>query len=275
MAVQSARRSVVRLIGHPRVTIDGVDQPVPAGSQRLLAFVALPRFRLERGYVAGTLWPCCDDVRAIGNLRSALWRLRCAGIPVIVADKRSLSLAPDTEVDVDHVAAWAARLIAGRTDPADLDAAAGCLPEDAGDVAWVEACDLFPAWSDGWAQLERERLRQRVLHALEALAGELVVRGRTAEAISAATGVVAIDPLRESAQRCLLAAHLAAGDRAAADRAYAGFAVLVRRELGVEPSRRLTALLTQSTTEIQPTAVTIRTSSADGARPTSIPSWAR
>jgi DNA-binding SARP family transcriptional activator len=270
MVDQALHHSTVRLIGHQlRVTVDGIGHQVPAGSQRLLAFVALPRIRLERAYVAGTLWPSCDDVRAIGNLRSALWRLRCAGIAVIVSDKRSLGLASGTDVDVHHVAAWAGRLIAGRPEPDDLEVNAGRLPDADGGTALVEACALFPAWRDEWALLEHERLRQRVLHALEAVAGLLAEGGRAADAVTVATIAVAIDPLRESAQRSLIAAHLAAGDGAAATVAYSSFADRVRRELRVEPSRRLAALLPQ------PAAVTIRASSEDGSMPTSVPSWTR
>ena len=82
---------------------------MPTGGQRLLAFVALHPARLDRGYVAGVLWPVGGDVRAIGNLRSALWRLRAAGIDVVGADKHTLALAPSARVDVHAVAAWAGR----------------------------------------------------------------------------------------------------------------------------------------------------------------------
>lgn len=266
MAVQDAHRSIVRLIGHPRVSVDGAEHDVPAGSGRLLAFVALQRIRLERCYVAGTLWPACDDVRAIGDLRSALWRLRCAGINVILADKRSLILDPAVDVDVHLVAAWAGRLISGCPEEDDLEISHGQLTDPCGATAIVEACELLSAWDDEWAVLDRERLRQRVLHALEAAVRLLARDGRTGEAIRTATAVVAIDPLRESAQRSLVEAHLAAGDRHSAVSAYASFRDIARRELGLSPSRRLTELLTQSAELI------IRVSTADGPMPASVPS---
>ena len=130
----------------------------------------------------------------------------------------------------------------------------------------VEACQLFSTWGEEWAVLERERLRQRVLHALEAAVRLLQRDGRTGEAVLMASAVVAIDPLRESAQRCLVEAHLAAGDRPSALVAYASFRDIALRELGVSPSRRLTGLLAQSAELI------ISVSSGEGPMPTSVPS---
>jgi DNA-binding SARP family transcriptional activator len=105
------------------------------------------------------------------------------------------------------------------------------------------ACHLLPGWYDEWAVLERERIRQRVLHALEALSAALSEQGRHAEAVDAALRAVLEEPLRESGQRALLRAYLAQGNLAEAQRAYVRFAQLVRSELGVEPSRQITALM--------------------------------
>jgi DNA-binding SARP family transcriptional activator len=255
MAVDDRHQPTVGLFGCPRVIVGGAANVVPRGSRRLLAFVALHRVRLERGYVAGVLWPLGDDVRATANLRSALWRLRCAGIDVIATDKRSVMLVPGTAVDVHTIAEWAGRLISGQAQPGDFDI--GQLPAD--------ACELFPGWSDDWVVLERERLRQRVLHALEVLARLLSEQGRHAEAIRAALRAVGVEPLRESAQRALISSHLAGGSTVAATCAYASFAELVRRELGIEPSRRIASLIPQPEPE-----VIIRISEIDGSRPTSV-----
>lgn len=264
MAVHGVRRSMVRLVGHPRVLIGGIEREVPTGGRRLLAFVALRRTRLERCYVAGTLWPACNDVRAIGDLRSALWRLRCAGIDVVLADKRSLILDPAVDVDVHLVAAWAYRLISGQPTPDDLAVSDGRLRDSHGATVIMDACRLLSTWNEDWAVLERERLRQRVLHALEAAARLLALDGRAAEAVRVAALAVAVDPLRESAHRSLLEAHLAAGDRPSALAAYASFRDLSRSRLGIEPSRRLTEVLTQ------PDELIIRVNSGEGSMPTSV-----
>ncbi len=199
----------LHLFDGPYVVVAGRRREVPEGSKRLVAFVALNEGRVDRRSAAGTLWPVGNDERAAGNLRSALWRLRGAGIDVVQADKAVLRLAAGATVDLCVLADWAARLIEGRATDADL--AAG---------AWrSSAFDLLPGWYDDWVVFERERLRQRLLHAMEALSRILVAARRCAEAVEVAMTVVGLDPLRESAQRVLVEAHLAEGNVAEARRA--------------------------------------------------------
>jgi DNA-binding SARP family transcriptional activator len=231
-----ATRAYVHLFGGPYVTHDGDRLAVPEGSKRLLAFVALRGCAVERRHVAGTLWPCGDDGRAAGNLRSALWRLRGAGIEVLECDKWSLRLAGDVAVDVHAVHAWADRLIADRLRPGDLTLS----------PVRLDALDLLPGWYDDWTTLERERLRQRVLHALEALSRELSHAGRHADAVEVAISAINAEPLRESAQRCLIAAHVGEGNWVEARHAFVAYRDLLRRELGVSPSRQLAAFVYDS-----------------------------
>jgi DNA-binding SARP family transcriptional activator len=103
--------------------------------------------------------------------------------------------------------------------------------------------DLLPGWYDDWVIFERERIRQRFLHALEALSRHLIAVGRFADAVEAAISVVSGDPLRESANRVLIEAHLAEGNVVEARRAYKRYRDTVRRELGVEPSEQLARLM--------------------------------
>ena len=233
---RSADQTYVNLFAGPSVTVAGRRFDVPEGSKRLLAFVSLSRGPVERRRVAGTLWPLVDDVRAAGNLRSALWRLKGSEIDVIECDKVCLWLRPTTVVYVDVLGAWAERLVAGRPRPGDLDV----FPWHADHV------ELFPGWYDDWALFEREHQRQLLLHALEALSRQLSVRGRGAEAVLAATAAVAAGPLRESAQSALVEAHLCEGNLVEARRAYLTYRDIALRELGVEPGARLQSLITAS-----------------------------
>jgi DNA-binding SARP family transcriptional activator len=226
-------RSELYLIGGIHAVVDGHAIEVPDGGSRLLVYVALRGGRVDRRQIAGTLWPVGDDARAAGNLRSALWRLRGAGLDLLEGDHSWLAVAEHVVVDVDQVGAWAARLVAGRLEPGDL------MPRP----GWSDALDLLPAWHDDWVVFERERLRQRMLHALEAMSRELVARNRQAEAVDVAMAAVAAEPLRESAQRVLLEAHLAEGNQIEAHRCFARYRDLARRELGVSPSPELGALL--------------------------------
>lgn len=225
--------AVVHLFGGPYVTIGQERRDVPEGSKRLLAFVALRNVRVERRYAAGALWPIGNDVRAAGNLRSALWRLRGAAIDVLAADKWSLSLCAGVTVDTQMIDDWATRLINGTPVLADLAA----LPTH------VDGLDLLPGWCEDWAIMERERMRQRMLHALEALSRRFATLGRYADAVEVAITAVNAEPLRESAQRALIEAHLAEGNLVEARRGYGTYRDLVRRELDVEPSRDLAALV--------------------------------
>lgn len=225
--------TTVHLFEGPYVTCGGERQAVPEGSKRLLAFVALRRGRVERPYAAEALWPFGDDERAAGNLRSALWRLRRAGIDVIVSDKWSLALADHVVVDVQRLSEWASRLIHGAALPEDHSLAR--LPAD--------ALKLLSAWLDDWVIIERERMRQRVLHAMESLSRRLTAMGRYNEAVGVALTAIAAEPLRESAHRALIETHVAQDNRIKADQAFRTFQALIRSELGVDPSRELAALV--------------------------------
>jgi DNA-binding SARP family transcriptional activator len=202
---------------------------IPEGSKRLLMFVALTGGRANRRHAAGTLWPYGDDERAAGNLRSALWRLRCADIDILHSDKCSLYLDPDSTVDIAQLYAWASQIIDGRIEGNDFDLV---------DLN-LEAVHLLPGWYEDWVVFERERLRQRLLHAMESLARKRIERRQFAGAIEAAMLAVGIEPLRESAQRVLIDAHLAEGNLIEARRVFATYRDLLSDELGILPSRDL------------------------------------
>jgi DNA-binding SARP family transcriptional activator len=234
MAQLPAATSVLRLVNGPFVTsANGLRLEVPEGSKRLLVFVALHPGQVERRFAAGALWPVGDDNRASGNLRSALWRLNRASIDLIAADKRHLRMRPGVAVDVHLVCEWAVRLITGKHARTDLLVLRTV----------IEALDLLPGWYDEWVLLERERLRQQLLHGLEALSTHLAAVGRCAEAIDAAILAVNAEPLRESAQRVLLQAHLAEGNRAEGRRGLESYRTLLRQELGIDLDPELTTIL--------------------------------
>jgi DNA-binding SARP family transcriptional activator len=81
------------------------------------------------------------------------------------------------------------------------------------------------------------------MHALEALADRLAAARRYGEALQAAHAAVLAEPLRESAHRAVVRAHLAEGNVSEAARAYDAFRVLLADELGVAPTRQMSELL--------------------------------
>jgi DNA-binding SARP family transcriptional activator len=223
---------LVNLLRGPYVRLNGRRTEVPEGSKRLLAYVCLSSGPVERRRVAGALWPDGDEVRAAGNLRSALWRLKGGGIEVIDSDKAQLWLRPGTLVDVDVLCSWARRLVRDRPLPEDLELA-----------DWHAASlDLLPGMDDEWVVIEREYRRQLLLHALEALSRHLVATGDAGKAVVVASAAVAAEPLRESSQLVLIEAHLAEGNISEARRSFEVYRQLATRELGVEPGGRLRRL---------------------------------
>jgi len=223
---------LVRVLGGLSLTCAGRRVPVPPGSRRLLAYLALHPDGVDRRVAAGVLWPDVEDCRAAGNLRSALWRLQQVGCPLVVAEQSWLGLREDVEVDLARLEAWATRVLANSPAPGDLGV-------DPGPIAELE---LLPGWYEDWVLTVRERLQLRLLHALEALSRLLRRAGRPAAAVEAVHVAVLAEPLRESGQRALIEAHQAAGDWIAARRQYDAFRSILRREIGVEPSAELTAV---------------------------------
>ncbi|GAA0712596.1 transcriptional regulator [Dactylosporangium roseum] len=213
---------------------DGVRLPVPVAVERLLAFVALGNRRISRARVAGALWPDAVPSRSTGCLRTALWRLRRVSDGVLDVTGTDLTLEAGIRVDVLESFAAVRRMQAG--EPV-LDRHSP-LPD------WL-TMDLLPDWPDEWVAGWRGRWRMLRLHVLELLAARLATAGRYSEAVDVALAAIQDEPLRESAHRSLIAAHLAAGNRAAAVRAYYDLTTLLDRELGIAPSPEIGRLLTR------------------------------
>jgi DNA-binding SARP family transcriptional activator len=204
---------------------------LPRGVQRLVAHLGLSH-RPARAAVAGLLWPDVPEPQAHGSLRSALWRLHKVAPGIVDVSGGVLSLAPAVRVDVREFDVWAHSALDPR---ADVDPV---IPAGAG-----SAGDLLPGWYDDWVLLERERLRQLRLHALEALADKLTAVGRHGEAVQVAHAAVRTEPLRETAHRTLMRIHLAQGNVAEAIRTCESFRALLFQELGVAPSPQMEELV--------------------------------
>ncbi len=212
-----AAPTTLLLFGEPRLAVGEAVVTLPEGGKRLIAYAALHRGRLDRRHAAGVLWPGCDDERATGNLRSALWRLRTAHLDVLEADQRQVWLRPGVATDAAQVVAWAQRLIGGGPATAQDE------------PAWRRSRPgLLPGWSDEWVGPHRERLRQRVLHAMEARARSLLAAGNPGRAVAAARLLTAAEPLRATAHRILAESLRAAGEPGAARTVEVGFRTRAR-----------------------------------------------
>lgn len=206
---------------------------LPGSVQRVVAFVALRGSPQRRSTVAGMLWPDTGDDQAAANLRTALWRLNRSGAGVVESSRSLLAIPGSVDIDL-HAIMSATRLIIddGDFDVCSLDVNARHL-----------GGELLPDWHDDWVLFERERLRQLRLHALEALCVRFSRNGRHLAAIEAGLFAVSTDPLRESAHRALIEAHLAEGNVAEALRQYDVCAIQLEEALGLAPTASLRALV--------------------------------
>lgn len=227
--VPSARLS---LLNEFQLLVGQASVSVAPGVRRLLAALGLAERPTARSRIAGQLWLDVPEWRALGNLRSALWRLHRLARPVVRSIDDRIGLEPDVEVDVAELQRLTSRIIEGadQVTPREL-------------AVLTTASDLLPGWDDEWVIVERERLRERRLHALECVGEALLLKSDLPSAARAATAAVEIEPFRESAQRLLVRVHLQNGDRAAAMRAYMRYRQLLDEELGIGPSDLMEELL--------------------------------
>lgn len=220
----------------------------------LLAYVTVESDRAhQRSQVAGVLWPDQPEERARHNLRQALTTLRRSigaddDEPCLLVQRETIAVNPDSRLDLDvhHIQ----RLLHEREQHAHADAPR-CIPctrrlEQAVELYRGEFLEGFSVPDsesfEEWTVIWRERLRERILRALDDLAASYRAQGDTSGAIQAVRRQLEIDPVREAAHRDLMALLWQSGNRAAALAQYARCVSSLEEELGVEPEDETTAL---------------------------------
>jgi DNA-binding SARP family transcriptional activator len=231
MTVALAQDWHLSLLGAWRLRRGGNAVTAASREQRLIACVGLLGCR-HRSFLAGLLWPKSSETQAAGNLRTSVWCIAHAFPHLLKAGADTLELHESVRVDVTALQRNVATL------QAQPDAR---IPDSY--LEDLSRADLLPGWYDDWVIFEQERLRQMRLSALEQMAQHHLAAGEPGRAVIAALSAASIEPLRESAHLLLVQAHLAAGNRAAAVRAYTMFSSLLEGELGVQPSHQLTDLV--------------------------------
>jgi len=191
------------------------------------------------------------EEHAHGSLRSSLWRVQTVAPGLITASGGTLAIAHDVIVDVHELTEWTRLAM----DP-------HCATDGirTGDLGLP--CELLPGWYDDWVLLERERLRQLRMHALEALAEKYAAARRYGEAVQAAYAAVRAEPLRESAHRTVVRVHLAEGNIAEAVRAYQSFEAILADEMGAAPTPQMCRLVDclpgrRTVAELKPTRLSV------------------
>jgi DNA-binding SARP family transcriptional activator len=220
------------LLGGFSLTMHGRVLRIGGSGQRLISYLALARRPVPRAKVAADLWDRSDEARAGTNLRTTLWRLPRGGDGIVGREGPTLELVPGLVVDVDELE----RLASDPEARAGPDAARGL----------ISMGELLPGWGELWAVEERERLHELRLAALAEAAQTRLDGGNAAQALTLATSAVRAEPLRESSWRLVIASHLALGNLADVQRAYSEYVELLRRELGLGPSRMLRMQLAEA-----------------------------
>lgn len=222
----------LRLLGGFAATRDGREISLPASSRRLVSATALYAGPLPRLEAAQRLWPHLSPRSALGSLRTAVSRLNSSHSAILATGPGYVALADNVEVDVHALEAFARRLIDG---PVTDDFAEESIKR--------LTMTVLPDSDDDWLRMERDRLRDLFLHAIEAHAMRLSAVGNYALALEAIHAGLAVDPVRETAAATLISIHLTEGNRPQAVRSYRDFRERLRAIIDVEPADELRALV--------------------------------
>lgn len=224
----------ISLLGGFGLSDGHVDIAIAEGPQRLLAFLALRKRPVRRVIAAGALWPDVSREHAASSLRSTLARLDEGARSALVVTAAQLAIADTITVDLWESEALARRLV-GPHESLTVHATSAEID--------ALSSDVLPDWYDDWVIVEAEAWRSQRLHALEALADDLRSEGSYGQASAVAQAAIDADPLRESPRAALIRIHMAEGNVSDAIREFAQYRELLQRELGLEPTPRLQALL--------------------------------
>ncbi len=202
--------------------------------QSLLAYLILHGNKVHtRQQLAFHFWPDSTEKQARTNLRKAIYRFRHA-LPeleqFLLLDKQMVQWRPDGPFVLD-VAEFETAIT--QAERAESNGEKRPFLEQAIRKYQV---DLLPNLYDDWVLVERERLHQRFISALEQLIDLLEHERQYQPAIEFTQRLLRYDPLREASYRRLIRLQALAGNVAGALRTYHTCATTLQRELGVDPS---------------------------------------
>ncbi|MCI0397072.1 MAG: tetratricopeptide repeat protein [Chloroflexi bacterium] len=229
------------LLGPPEVRLDGAPLVLPSAKVRaLLFYLAVTGRPHDRGHLAGLLWGDLPEESARRNLRVALNKLRQRLNEHLLADYQTLAFNPEAPHWLD-VAVLEETRQAEREAGRGLRAAVALYRGEFLHGFQVRDAPEFEAWMT----LERERLRQKVLAARQALAEAAEAQGDVAAAIEDVRAILAIDSWREEAHQQLMRLLAQSGRRSQALAQYEICRRILAEELAVEPAPATVALYEQ------------------------------
>ncbi|MEO1126168.1 MAG: BTAD domain-containing putative transcriptional regulator, partial [Cyanobacteria bacterium J06639_16] len=205
-------------------------------SQALLAYLVLHRHAPQpRQHLAFVLYPDIYDAHARTALRKDLFKLRQA--------------LPNAEQFIQIEAKTIQWNKAGSftLDMIDFEAALNQVAQRAVEDLTGKQCqlkaaiaqyrgELLPSLDYDWIVQAREQLHQRYLNALDELIRLLEQQQQYRQAIRYGQQLLQAEPLRESTYQTLMQLQGEHGDRAAAIQTYHQCMIMLRDELGIDPS---------------------------------------
>jgi DNA-binding SARP family transcriptional activator len=236
----------IRLFGQLQVQRD--DQVLDAWNSRkgheLLAYLLLHRERPHtRQALADLLWPDSSTEQSMKYLRHTLWQLQTVldhSIQVTDPESLGLNLNAGLWLDVMEFEQAYARVqgISGE----EWDGQRAQIVQEALNLY---RGDLLEGWYQDWCLFERERLQRIYLSMLEKQMAYCEAHGQYEVGLACGTCALRYDVAHERVHRRLMRLYYLAGDRTAALRQYERCVILLREELGVEPSERTVTLYRQ------------------------------
>lgn len=234
---------LIRLAGLVAIEHDG---SAPRHLLSAQAQVAFARMTLERAsgtsrdQLADTVWPDELPDTWASALRSVVSRVRAfvagtqaASEATLVAQggRYLLRLPADAVVDLERAEAEV-------SEATEAFAAGACADAQRLTTAAVSCLErpFLPNHEGEWVTNVRERMSELLVSGLTTASLAASALHDERNAVRFAEEAVRRAPLRESTHRCLMSAHLAAGNRAEALRTYHALRRMLAEELGIDPA---------------------------------------
>ena len=263
----------LKLLGPPEASRGGKSLEFRSRREQGLLFnLATEGGIHSREKLAELLWPESREGRAaLRNALSGLRRMlqannRGAYITTGRGQAVGFDPSPGAELDLRVLEAASGPVRPGGMDEerqAALDTLKAAAEAYRGEFLEGFSLDDAPDF-EYWAGVERERWRRRAEAVFDRLSALQLEAGEIEGAIATAERWTEYAPLSEAAHRRLMEARFAAGDKAAALRAYEAGRQALKEGLGTEPEPETEALAARIRAESSPGPTRRRTTAARG-----------
>ncbi len=244
------------LFGAMRVERDGKNCALPASVIARSLFGYLLHHHTQphtRASLLGLFWSEMSEERARRALSQSLWNIRHSFPGVLDVNSETVCISHETAPWVD--AETFERMVKPTLDAAPRDQTAR---QDLEQAIELYRADFLEGFYHEWTLLERERLRELFLQALEQLGQLEKTAGHYAKAIELALRLSRAEPLNEAAHREVMRLHHLLGQSEAALRQFELCRQTLQQEMDLPPEPETLALAEEigQRTDKSPTVVT-------------------